>query len=268
MTTPVAANVLVGKPPVTGGLLYAPIGTTVPTDATTSLPGAFVGVGYIHSDGVVQAMGTDSSDITAWGGDVVRTIQTSHTLTYHFTMLETNDQTLAAYYGDDNFDPGVVRINSAELPHKEWVIAVLDDDRTVRVVVPNGKITERGDLGFVTDDAAGYEVTVTCYPDASGNKAYIYYSDTGAGADVPVITTLSQATTVAAGGALITITGHDFTGVTGAAAVKFGATNATNYVLVSDYKIVATAPAHAAGSAPVTVTTPEGTSNAFPFSYT
>lgn len=69
----------------------------------------------------------------------------------------------------------------------------------------------------------------------------------------------------AAAGALVTITGTNFTGVTGATGVKFAAVNATNYMLVSDSVIVATMPAGSAGSAPVTVTTPGGVSNALAY---
>jgi hypothetical protein len=53
------------------------------------------------------------------------------------------------------------------------------------------------------------------------------------------------------------IAGTDFTGAT---AVTFGGTAATGYVVDSDTQITATSPAHAAGTADVQVTTPDGTS--------
>lgn len=59
----------------------------------------------------------------------------------------------------------------------------------------------------------------------------------------------------AAAGATVAIEGSHFTGVTGAAGVKFGATNATSYNVLSDGTILAVLPAGAAGSAPVTVGT-------------
>lgn len=77
---------------------------------------------------------------------------------------------------------------------------------------------------------------------------------------VPVITTVSPAGGTTAGGTLVTITGQFFTGVTGAASVKFGANNATNYTVVSDSKIVATAPAGTAGAKDVIVTNTAGAS--------
>ena len=55
----------------------------------------------------------------------------------------------------------------------------------------------------------------------------------------------------------MTITGTDFTGAT---AVKFGTTAATGFTVNSATSITATAPAGAAGTVDVTVTTPGGTS--------
>ncbi|MFI6266159.1 phage tail tube protein [Micromonospora sp. NPDC051006] len=77
---------------------------------------------------------------------------------------------------------------------------------------------------------------------------------------VPAVTGLAPAGGALAGGNLVNIYGSKFTGATGATAVKFGATNATNYTVVSDSHIVATAPAATAGAKDVTVTTPGGIS--------
>ena len=35
-------------------------------------------------------------------------------------------------------------------------------------------MTERGDVVYKNDEAIGYEVTITCYPDQNGVKAYKY----------------------------------------------------------------------------------------------
>ena len=50
------------------------------------------------------------------------------------------------------------------------------------------------------------------------------------------------------------LTGTGFTGLSGAAAVTFGGTNATSYTVNSATQITATAPAHAAGAVDVVVT--------------
>lgn len=77
---------------------------------------------------------------------------------------------------------------------------------------------------------------------------------------VPAVTSLNPTGGSTAGGNLVNVYGAKFTGTTGATGVKFGATNATNYTVVSDSHIVATAPAATAGAKDVTVTTPGGTS--------
>jgi hypothetical protein len=170
-----AGNVLVG---VTGGAYLAATGTTLPTDSQTALNAAFEEVGYISEDGVSQSISEDITDLKAWqNGDVVRKIQTSHDLTYQLTMIETSDVTLEAYYG--NYAAGAVEINGDQLPHKSWVLEVVDGDDDLRVVIPDGQITERGDIVYQNGDAVGYQITITCFPDDDGNKAYIYVSGTG-----------------------------------------------------------------------------------------
>ena len=77
---------------------------------------------------------------------------------------------------------------------------------------------------------------------------------------LPVV--LSAKPTGAAAGAQVTIGGQGFTGAT---SVKFAAVAATVTTVVSDTTIVAVMPAGSAGSAPVTVTTPAGVSNALPY---
>lgn len=71
----------------------------------------------------------------------------------------------------------------------------------------------------------------------------------------------------AAAGALLTIKGSGFTGVTGATGVKIGSVNATSYAVVADNTIVATVPAGTAGPANITVTHPTAGASE-PFGYT
>ncbi|MEU4777466.1 IPT/TIG domain-containing protein [Micromonospora sp. NPDC023633] len=73
----------------------------------------------------------------------------------------------------------------------------------------------------------------------------------------PAVTGLAPAGGPTAGGNLVNVYGTHFTDAT---AVDFGATDAEDYVVVSDSHIVATAPAGVAGTVQVSVTTPDGTS--------
>ncbi|NVM97828.1 hypothetical protein G6035_04015 [Arthrobacter sp. SDTb3-6] len=72
-----------------------------------------------------------------------------------------------------------------------------------------------------------------------------------------VVVTITGATpSGAAATETVTISGSGFTGTTG---VKFGASNATSFQVVSDTSLTAVMPAGSAGSAQITVTTPNGT---------
>lgn len=72
---------------------------------------------------------------------------------------------------------------------------------------------------------------------------------------VPIISLMAPATGLAAGGTLIVITGAYFTGATG---ITFGGTAATQFQVLSSDKIAVVAPAKAAGTYNVVVTTPNG----------
>ncbi|MDH2343217.1 IPT/TIG domain-containing protein [Bradyrhizobium sp. SSUT77] len=71
----------------------------------------------------------------------------------------------------------------------------------------------------------------------------------------PSVTSISPTSGPTAGGNSVVITGANFTGTTGAAGVKFGANNATSYVVNSNTQITAVAPAGSVGTVDVTVTT-------------
>src|SRR5450830_1195666 len=72
----------------------------------------------------------------------------------------------------------------------------------------------------------------------------------------PTVSSLSPSTGLTAGGAIVTITGSNLTGAT---AVRFGASNALSFNVASATQITATAPA-GTGTVDVRITTPGGTS--------
>ena len=57
------------------------------------------------------------------------------------------------------------------------MLEVRDGAKTVRIVLPDAQITERGEVTYKTDEAVAYDVTITAYPDKNGVKAYIYLDD-------------------------------------------------------------------------------------------
>ncbi len=174
-------NVTAGKPKVAGAIYRADLPATLPTDATTSLDAGFKLMGYISEDGVVNSNSPESTDIKAWGGDTVLSIQESKDDTFQFTMLEVlNVDVLKAVYGSTNVSGALgtgitVNANSTEVEEGAWIIEmVLRESAVKRVVIPDAKISELGDISYTDSDAVGYEVTLTCMPDSSGNTHYEY----------------------------------------------------------------------------------------------
>mgnify|MGYP006906804221 FL=1 len=181
-----AKNVSTSSPKVTGAIYYAPLGTALPTDAKTALNVAFKGVGYISEEGVTRSQSRSSNDIKEWGGGVVATVQTEYKESFKFKMIETlNDLVQKAVYGDANVTGNLdgtttasmtVKHNALEPVANAWVIdTVMLDGTLSRIVVPNAKITELGDLAYKKDSAIGYDVTLSAMLDANGNTSYDYY---------------------------------------------------------------------------------------------
>ena len=167
-----ASNVRVG---VTGAIYKAPLKTAAPANATAAIDARFKDLGYISEDGVTQTIDSDKSEIKAWqNGDIVRTIQTSHNVSFQFTLIETSEEVLKLYYADPNATATAVKVTGAQSAHDSYVLDVLDGDKTIRIVIPDGQVTERGEITYKTDEAIGYQVTVTASPDATGAKAYLY----------------------------------------------------------------------------------------------
>lgn len=166
-----ASNVRVG---VTGAVYYAALGTTLPSTLTASVS-AFTELGYVNEDGITESQPVDNTDVNAWqNGDIVRTIQSSHDLTYQFMLLETSTATQSFFYGGDPLTATPYKITGEQLDHHAMVIDVLDGSNKRRICIPDGQVVERGDVVYSGNDPVGYEVTVRCFPDSSGTKAYVY----------------------------------------------------------------------------------------------
>ena len=68
-----------------------------------------------------------------------------------------------------------VNVNAQEVPETAWVIdTILRGGTAQRLVIPRGKISEMGDVVYKDNEVIGYEVTISCLPDSSGNAQYIY----------------------------------------------------------------------------------------------
>ncbi len=178
-----ATQVTAGKPKVGGHVFRAPVGTALPTDATTALNVAFKDMGYISEDGVTNANSPESSVINAWGGTPVLVIQESKEDTYQQTFISAeNIEVQKMVYGDTNvtgtdFSTGVsVAANAKELESYSYVFEMIAKGNIAhRVVLPNAKPSEIGEIVYTDTEAVGYDVTLACTADEAGNTHYEYW---------------------------------------------------------------------------------------------
>lgn len=176
-----AANVTVGKPKVGGAIYVAPLGSTLPTDSTTALDAAFVCLGYVSEDGVTNGNSPKSDNVKAWGGDTVLVLQTDRPDSFSLTLLEgLNKDVLETIYGSSNVTVDAqgnitVKATADEMVGHAWVFEmIMKGNRAKRTVIPNGTISELGDIVYKDDEAVGYNVTLQDVPDASGVYHYEY----------------------------------------------------------------------------------------------
>lgn len=170
-----------GKPKVGGAVYRAVSGTTLPTDASTALDAAFKALGYCSEDGLVNSNSPSVTNIKAWGGDIVLPILEEKEDTFQLTLIEAmNLEVLKAVYGSSNVTGALgtgitINANATQPVAGAWAIDMaLNGGGKKRIVVPNGTITEVGDITYSDTDAIGYEITITALPDASGNTHYEY----------------------------------------------------------------------------------------------
>ena len=188
--TNTSANVLAGVPLATGGVSMAALGTVLPTNAKSPLGVAFTSAGYVGEDGLTESADRSTEKIKAWGGDTVKVVQTDFSTTYTFTFLETlNTEVLKAVYGDQNVTVTAatatdgtlrtVKVNGDILPHKVFVFDMKDGDARIRIVVPDGQVTEVGEITYNDGSVIGYEVTVEAFRDSALNANAVKYLDDG-----------------------------------------------------------------------------------------
>lgn len=165
-----ASKVRVGA---SGKVYHAPLLTTLPTDTTTALNVAFAEVGYVSDDGLTADPEDSTSDIRAWGGDLVRRVISEYGETYSFTMLETNANSIAAYYGNGSataWEGKQIEVR------KSWVFHITDGVAVRRIVLPDASVTDRGTVTYATTEAIAYPVTVSTFPNAAGVHSFNYAS--------------------------------------------------------------------------------------------
>lgn len=191
---PNTKDVLIGAPEqkTTGAIKHAPLGTTLPSlsDISTSgvtLNSAFVGDEYVSEDGLTLSPSMSTTDIKDWSKSTVRKVLDSFDGNLSWTMISTNEGALGVAFGAEHLTVNAAATThgkqikaelGAHLPEAQsWVFLMKDGNARVVVLVPNGQVTEVGEVTFSASAAIGWNVTLSCYPDSDGESIYILTDD-------------------------------------------------------------------------------------------
>lgn len=176
-----ATNVTAGKPNVAGAVFCAPVGSTLPIDATTALGAAFKDLGFVSEDGVTRSISKSTTNIKEWGGGVVLITQDEKTTTIKLKLIEyLNADVQKFVHGDSNVSGTIaeglaIHINDAEDQEHSIVIEqIMRGGIPQRLVIPRGVITEIGDTVYRGNDTVAYDLTITALKSDDGNMINEY----------------------------------------------------------------------------------------------
>lgn len=177
-----SANVTFSKPGTSanksGYIWVAPLGTDIPTDATTELDAAFVGLGYLSEDGLTEPASFEpGDDIVAAGGDTVAQADPTFSKTWTGTCIEAlNEDLLKVAYGSANvtvtpageLDGSItIKEQAGDIEHHVIVIdEMLKGGRKRRNVMADATFLITGDISHVHTALVNFEFTITAYPTA------------------------------------------------------------------------------------------------------
>lgn len=236
-----------------------------PVDSTGALGGSWTDHGLTTDAGVTRSQPVSKTVRRAWQNrKKLRTITTEAAVRFAFILVETSVVNVNLFQGDTLAAGSIVTDPGREWPLIAFDLDMIDVDSgsdVIREYAPSARVVEVGEQVAIAGGGYGWPITVEAEYDAGiGGYTKQFFSKFEGATAAPVVTAATPS--AAAVTELVKISGTSFTG---ASAVKFGATNATDFVVDDSTTIYASMPAGSAGSAAVTVTTPVGTSASFSY---
>lgn len=161
-------------------LVYCAAMNTAKPAAFADPGSAWINLGWITTEGGLFKIEEESTDVEAAGSlEPIRTLMTKSVKSTQVTFLEGLNPMVRALYDNvalDSLEP-TTDVASYSLPDKPndiryaFIFDTMDGTKRMRLYMPNGKVTERGDEQPQTSDVMGVQMTFKFYRGASNAAA-------------------------------------------------------------------------------------------------
>lgn len=168
------------------GLVWmAQTGSTAPTDATTALAAAWKNMGGITEAGITIKMATSTAKKKFYGSPAVqRTLVTEQEYTAEVVYGETNARVIEQYFRKalNSITPavttGVFATTAGTYARQLYaaVFDVVDGANRMRFYSPQVEVTNQADIKVANSETIEWGVTLSLYPDTSGNAIYPFFA--------------------------------------------------------------------------------------------
>lgn len=168
-----------------GSMSAAPVGTTMPSDPTTALNGAFVDLGFFTEDGVTFTDTPSVEELRAWqAADPIRRLVTSRALTVAGSLMQVNQENFLVAFGGGIWtspSSGVYKYTppaSADpLAESAVVVRSADGSKHNDYNVYRANITEAVESQLQRSSAQLLPITFSALTPAAGGASWEFLTD-------------------------------------------------------------------------------------------
>lgn len=174
---------------ISGHVYSAPLGTAFPADAEAAPGVGWVEHGYLTEDAVSVALSAETTSIMAWQSlTAVRTVRTSQEFTVTFALMQRNAENLKLAFGGGTIATAGTGTKytppaAHEVDERAFMFEITDGDVADRYCIKRGLAALSGDVAFVKDTAASYQMTVTALTASDGSTYTMLTNDPAVEAD-------------------------------------------------------------------------------------
>lgn len=167
-----------------GAVSVAPlVGASAPTDATSALGSGWVDLGYVSEDGATFTDSRTVTPIPVWQSFYpARRVVTERDATLAFVLRQWNTATIRLAFGGGDISGSAPNFTYTppepdELDERQLCLDWQDGDRSFRLYMPKGIVTDNVATNIVRTGPADLPITFGVTPDAGADPYSIFVAD-------------------------------------------------------------------------------------------